>query len=112
MSKKIQRVTRKAFDTILAKGKTHHSPHLSLKIYIASEEILAISFVVSKKIAKKAVTRNLLKRRGRAILQKAVVHIHKPHIGAFFFKKGAEKLSFHELEEEITQLLKKARIIL
>ena len=57
-----------------------------------------------------------MRRRGYSVLRLIV----KPYLkekmntsvfGAFFFKKGAEKLKFTELQEEIAFLLKKARVL-
>ena len=112
MSKTKQKVTRDLFATVLAKGRIYHSPHLSFRIHTTSqEETSAFSFVVSKKVARLAVSRNRLKRRGRSVIKKIEHCIHKPYIGAFFFKKGSVKISFQELEEEILQLLKKAKVL-
>ena len=66
-------------------------------------------FVVSGKIIKKAVKRNLFKRRGRSIAKSSGA---KPgYVGAFFAKKGAGELEFSELKEEILDLMKKAGIL-
>ena len=133
MFKKLKRVNRAFFDVLLQKGSTYHSPHLSLKIYNASKQQPsenerapagqtpsrrtlfggspldgAFSFVVSKKIAKHAATRNLLKRRGRHILKNSVRDMKQPASGIFFFKKGSNTLSFDVLQEEMLSLLTQA----
>ncbi len=112
MSIKLQRATRTLFTDILKKGKVYHSPHLSFRVYkISPKEAPAFSFVVSKKVARLAVSRNVLKRRGRSVIQKIKERIQNHCVGAFFFKKGAEKLSFKELEEEVVFLLSKSNIL-
>ena len=111
MAIKAQKVTRKLFAVVLDQGKKYHSTHLSFKICTTSEKIPIVSFVVSKKIAKQAVSRNFLKRRGRSIVKKLAYTNTKPFLGVFFFKKGSENLSFQELEEEIMLLLRKAGMV-
>ncbi len=72
------------------------------------------SFVVSKKVSKSAVQRNLLRRRGysalRLILGKKKLHT-LPVLGVFFLKKDAEKLTFSAFQNEVRLLLKKAQIL-
>ena len=116
-------VNRAFFDVIVRKGNTYHSPHFSLKVYNAPKHQprkgertpagqsplhSTFSFVISKKVAKHAAIRNLLKRRGRHILKNSMHDMKQPVSGIFFFKKGAEGLSFDELKEEIVTLLSKA----
>lgn len=116
MLPKKNRISRALFDTLLKGGIFFHSEHLSLRVIKQQKGLLKFSFVVSKKVSKSAVTRNLLRRRGYVILLNTIKTKSKDImnvgiIGAFFFKKGAEKLGFPELQEEIAFLLKKAKII-
>jgi len=113
MSQKAQSVNRALFSVILKEGRTYHSPHLSLRVHrIKPTEEGVFAFVVSKKVTKSAVRRNLLKRRGRHILRASADTIQRSFAGIVFFKKGAEKLSFYELQEEILLLLRKAGVLL
>lgn len=76
--------------------------NLSLKIKDNTTEPKVL-FVVSKSVFKKAVERNLLKRRARAITQS-----FKPKKTlTFFFKKGVKDLSYKALKEEMINLLSK-----
>jgi ribonuclease P protein component len=110
MLSKKQKVDKTLFKEVLAqKGINCHSPHLSLKIVKNKEN--RFSFVVSKKVTKSAVKRNLLRRRGYSIVGDIIESIKSPIIGIFFFKKGAENISFQELKEEILFLLKKLNVI-
>lgn len=65
-------------------------------------------FVVSGKIIKKAVKRNLFKRRGRSITRTSGAK--DGCIGAFFAKKGAGALEFEDMKKEVLDLMKKAGI--
>lgn len=116
MLAKKNRLSRALFDTLLKSGVSFHSPNLSFRTLVSQKEPSKFSFVVSKKVSKSAVKRNQLRRRGYAILQNTLKQedkgkMNKTVLGAFFFKKGVEKLSFIEIQGEIEFLLKKARVI-
>ena len=110
MPKVAQTIRRKAITTILHKGNTYKTQYLSLVLYLSPEnKQSSFSFVVSKKVEKSAVIRNTLKRRGRHIVRE--LHTIKPFSAVFFMKKGISELSFSELKNNITQLLKKGRVL-
>ena len=69
------------------------------------------SFVVSKKAAKKAVTRNNLRRVGYGVIQKNISHINKGYLIAFFFKKNTAGLLKQTIEQEVVLLLNKAKLL-
>jgi ribonuclease P protein component len=78
--------------------------NLSLKIKDSKTEPKVL-FVISKGVSKKAVDRNLLKRRA-----KAIVRDFKPKKTlTFFFKKGAKDLSYRSLKKEINTLLSEVK---
>lgn len=112
MLPKKRRVTREEFTPIIKKGRTFHSPLLSLRVLEqrqCGETLSTFAFVVSKKVAAKATARNLLRRRGYAILREA--HKIVPcHSCAFFFKKGAEDAPYAALKKETLSLLKEAQL--
>jgi len=73
MLKKLDRISRTEFATYFKTGKRHHFPHLTI-IHQPADRFSA-SVVVSKKVAKKAVKRNVLRRRLYEILRtKYVAH--------------------------------------
>lgn len=106
---------KQLFSDVLKKGKSYHSPHLSLKVLNVQSSTLntvdksSFYFVVSGKIIKKVVKRNLFKRRGRSITRASGAK--GGYIGAFFAKKGAGTLSFEEIKEEIFDLMEKANLV-
>jgi ribonuclease P protein component len=66
-------------------------------------------FIVPKKVMGKVTDRNLVKRRIKAILGKHLKNL--PPIDILFFPKpGSIKLKFQDLESELVEVLKKARI--
>jgi len=107
-----RKVGTELFPLVLKSGKTVSSEHLSFKfVPILGTQENKFSFVVSGKVSKKATERNLLKRRGYAVIKKNNTLKKIPIAGVFFAKSGATKLSYSALEQEINSLLIKARIV-
>ena len=69
------------------------------------------AFAVSAKVSKKAVTRNLIKRRGRALIRKISPAWKKDTLTVFSALPGADSLNYAQMEQEIVFLLKKVRMI-
>ncbi len=67
-----------------------------------SEKVVFV-ISVSKKVAKKAVTRNLIKRRIRPILRTFSL---KPATYLLIAKPGADKIKGEELKRELTSIIK------
>ena len=102
------RINKTTFKT-LGRGAPYHSAHLSLFVYKKSDQTPSqFAFLCSKKVAKTAVKRNLLRRRGYNVIAKQLVDINPGFYFVFNFKKGAETASFKETEEQILFLLKKS----
>lgn len=101
---------KQLFSEVLKKGKSSHSPHMSIKV-LSMPDIgkSKFYFVVSGKIIKKAVKRNLFKRRGRHITKSAKTK--NGHIAVFFAKKGVGNLEYPDFKEEILDLMEKAGIL-
>jgi ribonuclease P protein component len=74
--------------------------HFSLRN--APEDALGVVISVSKKVAKKAVTRNLIKRRVRAVLRGLTPPLSS---GLLIARAGAEKVRGKELEDELRSLV-------
>ncbi|MBU0749892.1 ribonuclease P protein component [Patescibacteria group bacterium] len=99
------RLSREGFDALMRARKTSSS-HFA----IAHQENSLYSgcgVVVSKKVARLAVSRHLIKRRIYSILKPFCTETRAL---AVFVRPGAKDLSFSEIEEELTALLKEARI--
>lgn len=111
MLKKQKRVTTRLFPSHGA-GKRYHSPFLTLRVVKnGGDEYPRFAFVVSKKVAKKAVERNRLKRRGYEATRTFSDDIVEPVLCIFYPKKEIHTLSFKELTAEIGSLLEKAGLI-
>ena len=76
--------------------------HFYLRVTPAARATLIIS--VSKKISKKAVVRNRIRRRVRPILQKFISHL-KPATYFIIAKPGAEEIKGETLEKELKSLM-------
>jgi len=63
--------------------------------------------VASKKVARRAVDRNKIKRRCRAILSKHISNIQKPVALVFYAKADAKAAKFSAIESDIETLLSK-----
>jgi ribonuclease P protein component len=107
MLSKKQRITRKEFDEVYRAGARIHSP--ALQCIVQTSAMFHGAVVVSKKIYKKAVDRNRLRRQIYSILYQAkkgyptlntktLICIVKPSVKQYTFKM---------LTEEIHTLLKK-----
>ena len=104
------KVSRKIFSGLVHKKNTTHGQYLTLRVFQQEKGESRFSFIISKKINKKAVIRNLYKRRAYAIIQKYKNQLLKSFVCIFFFKKEAINLNFKDLEKEIFYLLKKNNI--
>ena len=110
---KKNRILRSLFPKVLTKGKTFSSSNMYMRVAYLNERLREsrFSFVVSKKVVKKAVSRNKLRRIGYNVVQKKITNIHKGFLVVFFFKKNILKLSKRSIEQEIIFLLKKANLL-
>lgn len=108
MLPKKRRIQKKYFTDLVSQGKRFNSQNITLFLSKNTTEVggkSKFSFSVSKKVAKEAVKRNKLRRRGYSVISKSIDFVKDGYFLFFSFKKGAEKLKFIELEREIQQLL-------
>lgn len=102
---------KKDFAKVYKKGKGFKQDFLFLKAVENGLDNTRIGIVVSAKIAKKAVERNLIKRRLREIIRKRIEEI-KPGLDIVIItlKGMSRKTSFQAIEEAIDKLLLKTKI--
>ena len=122
MLPKKNRADTKAVKIIFKEGKFIVSPTLLFRFIIKSAKSIGqtygnshrsdlwadlpkISFIVPKSVAKLAVKRNLLRRRGYAALSKYLDQFPLGLVGVFVFKKYQEDILI--IENEIKNILKK-----
>ncbi|MES2023461.1 MAG: ribonuclease P protein component [Patescibacteria group bacterium] len=135
MLPKKNRLDRKLVENIFKNGRFLNSLNLSFKFLPQQSNTphpnpllikergqnanTRISFITPKTASKKAVIRNLLRRRGYAVLKKYINHLPSGFTGAFVFGKksvenfgGKKKTNYNpiqNLENEIKNIIAKIR---
>lgn len=102
MLKKENRLPASCFRKIYSKGRVQKSQHFVFRKLENNKSISRFGVVISTKVIKKAVTRNLIKRRILEIIKKYYDNIRVGQDLVFVVKKEAE---FNELDQEIKTLL-------
>lgn len=100
----------KEIEQVFKKGKGHKEGFLFLKIAKNNLNASRFAFIVSRKVAKKAVLRNKIKRRLRELVGARLPEIKKGFDGVLVAQKNIESQNFKELKENINKLFKKARL--
>lgn len=106
MIPKTSRINREDFEKIMKKGGFLNSPFFTLRFLKNPLNTTHFSVVVSKKVAKTAVSRNKIRRRAYSILRK---YAKNPYFAILIGKKGVEKATFSEVEADIKKLLEKVK---
>jgi ribonuclease P protein component len=104
------RLRGKEFEEVLKKGKGFRVNGLVLKLILKEKE-KKFGFLISKKVLKKAVQRNKLKRRLREILRERVENIREGVRAVFIALRRIEEKEFFELKEIFEKILKKSKIL-
>ena len=108
MLKPINRLKkRKEFAYLYNNGKAVHTSHLTLVYLPTKHRPLKIGFSVAKKIGK-AHTRNLIKRRLRAIMRDIVPNLPNDYNVVIIAKVGIETMAFGSLKSELRMLINKS----
>lgn len=107
MISKQNRVNKGLFDKIFKEGAFIHSPIFMFKYVKNLENKGFFSFVVPKTVAKSAVKRNALRRKGYNSLRN--IGILKGVSGVFFYKKGTSGATLPEINGSIEEILNKIK---
>jgi len=102
MLSKKKRVTKELFQTIMKVGGTLSGSFFVFR-YIKQNNP-QYAFVAPKKVAKRAVDRNKLRRQGYNALRSFKL---KGYAGIFFYKKQTKAVSFKDIKEEVGLILSK-----
>jgi ribonuclease P protein component len=107
MLPKSERLNRRAFEEVFQKGKNHRGRYVRLQTLVRSGRTES-AVVVPKSVARKAVDRNQLRRRGYAALER----ISLPQNYAFivFMTPASKNISVTDLALDITTTLHNAGI--
>lgn len=104
MLAKRNRADKKTIDLLFKEGKSIFSPSLTFRFILTGRPLpFRISFIAPKSVAKLAVKRNLLRRRGYAALRKYIGRAPLGLVGAFVFKKYQDDVLI--LQDEIEKIL-------
>lgn len=91
---------------VLEKGEKIKNPLFNVYFLFKDQPILRVDYLVSKKLFKKAVLRNRIKRILREIGRKNLKKDAKVD-AVVLPKKGIEKKRFSEIEKEFLKVFKK-----
>lgn len=106
MLPKKSKVGTKEVERIFKEGRFVGSSNLTFKYKLKGGATAPkISFIVPKSVAKLAIQRNLLRRRGYSALKNSLILFPASLIGVFIFKKYQDDVSI--LENEIKNVLNK-----
>jgi ribonuclease P protein component len=104
------RLKRKEFKEVLKDGKVFKNDGLVMKV-IFKEGEKKIGFLISKKISKKAVVRNKLKRRLRELLREKFGNLKEGLRIVFIPLPSLEKKNFKELKEVLEKVLIRSKVL-
>lgn len=107
MLKKSNRIgARKDFLEIKEKGRMVNSPIFGFLVLVKDDDEKKFAFIISKKISKRAVDRNKIKRYLSQILKNNLEIIKNGTRGLFLVKKDILNKKIEEIEREIKKCLK------
>ena len=112
MLPKLNRIRKKKdFEAIFKKGKGFKNRFLALKIVKNNLPESRFGFVISKKVSKKAVIRNKIRRRISEAIRLDLEKIKKGSDVVLVAYPGIEKNTFSETTELVKNILKKAGLL-
>lgn len=107
-SKELRLRKNSEFESIYKKGRYYPSKFLVLYILKKESNNLRCGFSVSKKVSKKAVERNKVKRRLMHIIAQESLSMKNNFDLVFTARVGIINLSFEEIRDLVITLIKKA----
>jgi len=112
MLSKDQRLKKKKdFDLVFKKGSGLKESFLILKFQPGQFKKSRFGIVVSQKVSKKAVVRNKIKRRLRALIRQAEPQFKKRVDVVIITLPGIEKKDWQEIKKTVGDLFQKAKLI-
>jgi ribonuclease P protein component len=102
---------KKDFERVFKEGKGLKEDFLILKMSENNLSQSRFGFIVGRKISKKAILRNKLKRRLRELVRGKIEKIKKGFDIIFIAQPGLENRDFWELEEILNKIFARAKLI-
>ncbi|HEY4514038.1 MAG TPA: ribonuclease P protein component [Candidatus Paceibacterota bacterium] len=95
-----------------ARGKREHGKLFSLVsgAHGSPTNLLKIACVVSGKTARRAVDRNLIKRRCRAAAKTILARDHKANAYIFYARPSALSATYDDIKKDILNLINKTKL--
>ena len=111
LSKENRLKKKKDFEKLFKEGKSFKEKFLVLKINKNNLSNNRFGFIVSKKISKKAVVRNKIKRQLREIIRKEIKNYQKGFDVAVIALPDIVLKDFKEITQALESVLKKIKIL-
>ena len=111
LSKENRLKKKKDFEKLFKEGKSFKEKFLVLKVNKNNLSNNRFGFIVSKKISKKAVVRNKIKRQLREIIRKEIKNYQKGFDVAVIALPGIALKDFKEIAQALESVLKKIKIL-
>jgi len=96
---------------VLSSKTTLHSPFFGLKVSPSDQPLTRIGFIISSKIAKRAVDRNRLKRLLRKAIRPHLQNLKPKHDLLFLAKHPLKTKTLDQIKPHILTALKKAKLL-
>ena len=107
MLKRENRITkRKNFEEVKKKGRIFHSPLFGLLVLTTEDKVKEFGLIISKKVSKKAVARNKVKRLLAEAIRRNLDKINEGYRMIFLVKPSILGKKAEEIEGEVIKLLK------
>jgi len=112
MLAKPYRLTKdKDFERLAREGRAVYGGELMLKWRLNNLKQSRFGFVVSKKVDKRAVVRNKIKRRLRAVVRENLSKIRPGYDVMILTRSEIKNLTFMQLKNKIDDLLIRAKLL-
>jgi ribonuclease P protein component len=108
-----RRVKKESFAKIMKEGTLVRTNNFYLRFLPQNNSILPqFGFVVPNKVKKTSVGRHLIKRKMTAVIERNQFNIKNNLAIIIFVQKDITTLVFSEIEKEILELLRRAKILI
>ncbi len=112
LDKKNRLAAEKDYTRLFAKGRSFHGRGIGMRVTMNTYGKPRVGFVVSTKVSKRAVVRNLLKRRMREVVRPYLAKFRPQDVDvAFMARPESAKFEFAEVRTTVVQLLIKSGLI-
>lgn len=108
LAKKFRLKKEKEIERVLAQGQFFKNGYLKLKLIENELNRSRFATPVGLKVSKKAVDRNKIKRRLQEVLRLKWKRIKQGYDVLLMVEKPIIKKNYQEIDEDLTQLLKRA----